>query len=693
MSQHQIAEQDVRVTAAHHESLPSYAHLIDYLYCLLASTVIVGQPLAGGAMYMAVQVTLLAVRLTRPGQWRALPKATRVGGYLLSILSALIALALLLVYPRAVDLPHLWVLFGLVLAVKLRDEMLVRVNRSCLKRCLRPIQRALRLAYAELICILLPLPLFFFSLQTDTAWYLLGGFTLTGLIGGYALYSLRTPFFSPSSKTEEEMPEVLSHVNALRSFSTVLTITITALQVTMILSYTLIGTTAGDLLWCMGIAFVCTYIPVRLVNRLMKSKKTARRDPSNLLLAGLTLWLISLVFLWQNISDHQTIWAYISLALCTTGTALASASLQSLSRSMDDIVAFVSKSPPDASAASVHAARASYASLFGQMIALIGLGLLLFFTPGATLEVNLQPTLMLPALVLVAAALLAAFRFPLDQNVRGKLQRFLMLKENGETNLPLQRQLEDLIVKVHRRHYLIKLLIIILRPFFYVRLADQENVVLDRDTACVFTCNHGEMYGPIVTNLFVPFSFRPWVINEMMDKTLTADYLYKYTFIRQRWLPDRLKYPFSRFVTPILSWIMESLDSIPVYRNTPSELIKTLRASSQAMEAGDNLLIFPENPNDPTQEKEGYLQDGIGNFFYGFVAVAQIYERKTGKCAQFFPIYADKKRKLMRFGKPIRYNPDNTPKDEQLRISDYLRGEMLRMEALHEESLPIKGAD
>ena len=684
MSQQLSAEKSVRAGEQTFESLPGYAHLIDYLYCLLASTVIVGQPLPGGAMYMAVLVTRLAARLTRPDQWRTLPKATRVSGYILSALSALIALALLLIYPRSVDLPHLWVLFGLILAVKLRDELIGRVNSSCLRRCLRPVQRALRLAYAQLLFILLPVPLLFFTQQTDTAWYLLGGFALTGFVGGYALYTLRAAPPPQPPRENSGLPEALSQVNALKSFATVLAFTTTALQVTMVLSYTLIGTTAGDLLLCMGIAFLCTYIPVRLVNSLMNSRRSVRRDPSNMLLSGLMLWLISLVFLWRNISDHQTVWAYVSLALCTAGTALAGASLQSLSRAMDDIIAFVSGARPDGSAVSPHAARANLAGLFGQMISLIGLGLLLFFSPGSSREVNLQPTLMLPALLLVAAALFAAFRFPLDQKVRGKLHRFLMLKENGETNQPLQRQLEDLIVKVHRRHYGIKLLIIVLRPFFYVRLADQENVVLDRDTACVFVCNHGEMYGPIVTNLYVPFSFRPWSINEMMDKTLTADYLYKYTFIRQRWLPDRLKHPFSRFVTPILNWMMESLDSIPVYRNTPSELIKTLRASAQAMEAGDNLLIFPENPNDPSQEKNGYLQDGIGNFFTGFAAVGQVYAKKTGKCAQFFPIYADKKRRLMRFGKPIRYNPGNPPKDEQQRISDYLRGEMLRMEALNE---------
>lgn len=659
------------------------AQLTDYLYCLLASTVIVGQPLPGGALYMAMQVSLLAARLTRPGGWRALPRATRVGGYLLSALSALIALALLLIYPRAVDLPLLWVVFGLVMAVKLRESVLTAMNAGCLRRCLRPIQRALRLFYGELLFILLAIPFFFFTLSSETAWYLLGGFALTGLIGGLLLYSRRYVPLPPGGEPEAEAAALLPQVNVLKSFTTVLAFTTTALQVTMVLSYTLIGTTAGDLLLCMVIAFVCTYIPGRIVARLLE-KKSARHDPSNLLLLGLALWLLGLLLLWRSAGVWRSLPAYISLALCTTGTALAGEALESLSRSMGDIVAFVTGGDKGEGAASLHAARASYAGLFGQMIALIGLGLLLFFGPGGTQRVNLQPTLTLPALVLVAAALLAAFRFPMDRQIRQKLSRFLMLKENGETNLPLQRQLEDLIVKVHRRHYGIKLLIILLRPFFYVRLAGQELVKLDRDAACVFTCNHMEMYGPIVTNLFIPYSFRPWVISEMTDSALTPDYLYKYTFSRQRWLPKKLRYPMSRFVTPILSWAMESLDSIPVYRNTPSELIKTLRESAQAMEAGDNLLIFPENPNDPAQEKNGYLQDDIGSFFSGFVTVAQLYERRTGKRAQFYPIYADKKQRVMRFGPPIRYNPDNPPRDEQQRISDYLRGEMLRMKALHE---------
>ena len=213
----------------------------------------------------------------------------------------------------------------------------------------------------------------------------------------------------------------------------------------------------------------------------------------------------------------------------------------------------------------------------------------------------------------------------------------------------------------------------------------REHVKLDRDAACVFTCNHGELYGPIVANLYVPYSFRPWVISEMTELNEISNYIYTYTVKRQRWLPERWKLPVSRALAPFLAWIMRSIECIPVYRNKPSELIKTLRMSMKAMESGDNLLIFPENPNDPGQEKAGYLRDSIGTFFQGFVTVAQLYHKRTGKCAQFYPIYADKKNRTLSFGRPTRYDPNAHPAAEQERVSGHLRNEMLRMAGLTKE--------
>ena len=52
-----------------------------------------------------------------------------------------------------------------------------------------------------------------------------------------------------------------------------------------------------------------------------------------------------------------------------------------------------------------------------------------------------------------------------------------------------------------------------LRPFFYSKVIGAETVRPEQDTSIIFTCNHGELWGPVVSNLFIPFSFRPWVID------------------------------------------------------------------------------------------------------------------------------------------------------------------------------------
>ncbi|MHC1786607.1 MAG: lysophospholipid acyltransferase family protein [Christensenellales bacterium] len=666
-------------------SSPSGA-LFDFLFCLLASIVLVGQPLPGGALYMAAHVAELAPPLLRRDKLSLLPRSYRLSGLALLLLSALIALALLLIYPRAVDMPHLWLLFSLVLLIRLRSLASRRLCQSLRQRGLSRVQEVFRLTELMLLFCLVLAPALFFSQATDTAWYLLGGFAFSAFIEGHALHARPlAPLFPEGETPAPELRERLSGVNAYRTFRRVSGITTAALQVTLILCYTFIATSAGDLLLCMGLAFACVYLAGRLARIFLASAGNARRDPSNVLLAGLALWLIGLGSLALHMTRQEPVWSYLSVALSTAGTTVALSALQSLDRDISDVVAFASGGAVPPQEDVLGALTASYGMLAGQMIGLIGLSGLLFFRSEGARGLNdlaLQPTLLIPALILVAAALLYAFRLPLESRHTRKLQQFLLLKENGETNLPLQRQLEEVLVKVSRRHYGIKLFRRFLRPFFPSTVLGREQVRLDRDTACIFTCNHSELYGPIVANLHIPYPFRSWVISEMADPKLIAEYIYTYTVKRQRWLPERWKWPLSRMMEPLLAWIMRSIECIPVYRNTPWELLTTFKLSSAALEAGDNLLIFPENPNDPSLEKHGYLRDTVGPFFTGFVTVAQIYHKRTGKCAQFFPLYADKKRRTLTLGEAIRYDPERQPLDEQRRISDHLRREMLRMGGL-----------
>ena len=234
----------------------------------------------------------------RPGSFGRLPGVYRLWGYVLTLLSALLAFALLLIYPLSVNLPHLWLLFALVLVIMLRSYTARRLNDSMARRKLSRVQRAFRLTELMLLFCLIFSPVLFLSQATDTAWYLLGGFAFSAFIESYALFTGKQQLAYPTRSTGELTDvDVLKQANSLRSFHNVSTITVTALQVTMVLAYTFIGTTAGGLLACMGIAFVCIYLTNKLTRLVLFSARHARHDPSNVLLGGLSMWLAGLVLL------------------------------------------------------------------------------------------------------------------------------------------------------------------------------------------------------------------------------------------------------------------------------------------------------------------------------------------------------------------------------------------------------------
>jgi hypothetical protein len=668
-------------------SLPTFYTLYNYLYCMMASTVLMQRPVLGGALFVSGQVADLATRMLLPGSdLKYLSKSKRAVLIALTLLCGLMTLGLLLVYPRSAKLEGMWMLFSLVMLTALRAVLLGHLHQSVLKRRMTGVQAGLRMAEGALLLIALAAVILFFSLPAQTAWYLLGGYVLTTLLEVLNYRGKGLPAREEPAPGDDDTPENLDHVNAYKTFRKVLTLAVTALQVTMIMIYTYIGTTAGEMFISMAIAFVCTVSVSYLANWVARRKPG--RDPGNVMLAGLFLWLWGLVSFGLHAGTGTDVWSYMALATCSAGTAATVTAFWRLDNSMREVVFFATGKRPRERLERTLQLSLEYAQLLGQMIALIGLSLIVFFgeRPLAFESgVPLQPLLVLPAVALVFFAVLAALRFPLHKRHMDKLHAFLMLKENGETNVPLQRQLEDVIIKVRKRHYGIRVLMFFLRIFIYNKVIGKEKVKAPKGTSLVFVCNHGEVYGPIVTNLYIPFPLRPWVTSEMIMPEETTNYVYEGTFKRQKWIPARLRYPAAKLVTPIINWAMEGVEGIPVFRNNPRELINTFRVTAAAMEAGDNILIFPENPHDSRSESNFYLRKGVGEFFTGFTMVAPIYYKKTGKRCVFVPVYADKKKHTLTFGEVTAYDPDNEPNAEKERICAYLREEMLRVANLPQE--------
>lgn len=278
------------------------------------------------------------------------------------------------------------------------------------------------------------------------------------------------------------------------------------------------------------------------------------------------------------------------------------------------------------------------------------------------------------SLAFVSAAFVFTFLFPLT------VRHFRMLEKWREEpdNKALNEQLERVVFHPAMKPYFLRFLVMVLRPLYRHKVIGAENVRLDDDIPCIFVCNHGEVYGPIAAVLFVPFSFRPWVAYEITDKTTMTDRTLNGALKDFRLLPPKaLRWIMEKCAAPLCASVMRQVNAIPVYHDNPRRLMQTFRETAYAMEAGDNILIFPENP---VKEDAGkYRKEGVSEFFTGFTLIGQMYESRTGKSPQFIPMYANRKKRTISFGPAVRYDPVRPSNEEKERICDALRAEMQKM--------------
>ncbi len=225
-----------------------------------------------------------------------------------------------------------------------------------------------------------------------------------------------------------------------------------------------------------------------------------------------------------------------------------------------------------------------------------------------------------------------------------------------------QVNLKNRIIRLKER-FVTQFTISLLRPFNRHKMVDQDHVQTDPENPLVFLGNHAEIYGPIASALCFPFPVRFWVISKMMyNKKDVRAYLYENTFSKKTYLP--------LFIRKLLAWylgwlsvnVMNALRAIPVYRDSPMKLRQTLRESVEALENGENLMIFPEHP-------EGkYIKGGISELSPGFMMLAEAWYKKSGKPLRMMPVFANRENRTFTFGEEIRYEPDKGYAAEQERI-------------------------
>lgn len=691
-----------REAGAYPLAATGYGNLYGYIYALMLSRIVTGLPLLGGALYMCGRVA--ATYFGRYADFR-LSRRVRMMGSVGLMTMLLLNLALLAFYPVPALQYDVWLMFAVILTMTLRDVLGRRMIRHMSGRQTGRSRDAIIYLCMQGVLHITGIALLVGSVSGADTWMLTLGYVVAavGEIGG----QLRGLNGGEQDETElvQDEYERVRRANAYSVYEMLLMLVIAAQQVTLVMMYTVLAITAEQLVICMALAVACTFLArigterlrKRMHRRRLQSMETdgslrAAREPINVLVIGLFLWIYGLIIFGRMI--ERGAWdmtsAYFCLGLCTVGATICLTCLDGLQQVIQAVAAFAAGKPVQ-QLAQLRRNNCEMAVLLGQMLALATLTAFGLLSNGSIVLAELtqktlvfHPLLMAPALLTVLGALVAALRFPLAKRYMEKLYRFLNLKEEGGENPALQKQLEKWLLRRHTQPLFTRVLMALLRPVYRHRVKGTEHIVQDEDNPTVFLCNHGELYGPIVAMLFMPVPVRPWTISEMsVHKDEVAEYVYRFTISRQKWLPKKLQMPVARLIGPLSVWVMKQLETIPVFRNKVTKLMTTFRMSVEALEAGDNLLIFPENP-DADAEKAGYKREGVGEFFEGFVLLAQMYYRKTGKCCRFQPMFGHKNMRTLTFCPPVMYEPDNNPEQERARIVDYARSEMLRVWAQEE---------
>jgi hypothetical protein len=198
-----------------------------------------------------------------------------------------------------------------------------------------------------------------------------------------------------------------------------------------------------------------------------------------------------------------------------------------------------------------------------------------------------------------------------------------------------------------------------------------EGYVADAGRAAIFVSNHQNSYGPLAMMLRFPIRLFPWVLSDVTERGSCSRYVER-DFVRKELHLGR---PLSRAISLAIELIcvpmMRYLEVVPVYhRNRKIE--RTFELSRVFLNAGRSLVIFPE--------LDGVLyNDVLNKLDNGFLEVLRQAYLADGRRVSIYPVFVDRRRRLIRVGKLVDYDPENSFRFERHRIEGILEEEMSRL--------------
>lgn len=186
------------------------------------------------------------------------------------------------------------------------------------------------------------------------------------------------------------------------------------------------------------------------------------------------------------------------------------------------------------------------------------------------------------------------------------------------------------------------------------------------DVPCAIIGNHTQLHGPIACELYFSDDCYTWCASQMMKLKEVPAYAYE-DFWSQKPGYSRPFFKLASYIiAPLSVFIFNNARTIPVYRD--NRILSTFRESVKKLQEENKIVVFPEQ-----NIKHNHI---VNDFQEGFVDVARLYYKRTGKQLFFVPLYIAPKLKKMYLGKPIEFSADTPIAEERRRICDYLMKEI-----------------
>jgi len=177
------------------------------------------------------------------------------------------------------------------------------------------------------------------------------------------------------------------------------------------------------------------------------------------------------------------------------------------------------------------------------------------------------------------------------------------------------------------------------------------------DEPCVFIGNHSGAFGPIDMCAHFPFTKNcySWLNHDVMDAKLVPAYVRQdYWWKPGCWAEPLLNVTLPYLAAAIMPPVLRSAPGIPVYHD--QRVMLTMRQSIRHLKDGRYLIIFPEQPS-------GYKSHHTW-INTGFLHVAPLFYKATGKALRFYPVHIDHRKHTFTIAKPIQYDPDRTLEEQ-----------------------------